>query len=94
MLDPLDRRAAAAPAAAAAPMIRLDRVCRLFAARGGAAPVAALQDVSLDVPRGAVMGVIGRSGAGKSTLIHLINGLERPSAGRVEVDGAVISDLP
>jgi D-methionine transport system ATP-binding protein len=53
-----------------------------------------LADIDLDVPQGSVLGVIGRSGAGKSTLIRLINGLERPSAGRVIVDGAEISALP
>ena len=46
----------------------------------------ALQDVWLDVPQGAVTGVIGRSGAGKSTLLRMVNGLERPSAGKVIVN--------
>ncbi|MCS5713251.1 methionine ABC transporter ATP-binding protein [Herbiconiux sp. CPCC 205716] len=47
----------------------------------------ALKDVHLEVPAGSVFGVIGYSGAGKSTLIRLVNGLERPSSGRVLVDG-------
>lgn len=53
----------------------------------------ALDDVSLAVPRGAVFGVIGRSGAGKSTLLRLLNGLERPSAGTVQVDGTDLGAL-
>jgi D-methionine transport system ATP-binding protein len=48
---------------------------------------AALEDVSLTIAAGEVFGIIGRSGAGKSTLIRLINGLEKPSRGRVVVDG-------
>ena len=55
----------------------------------------ALRDVWLDVPQGAVTGVIGRSGAGKSTLLRMVNGLERPSAGKVIVndrDVAAASD--
>ena len=49
--------------------------------------VRALQDVSLSVAPGEVYGVLGQSGAGKSTLIRCVNLLERPSAGRVVVDG-------
>lgn len=47
----------------------------------------ALIDVDLTVRRGEVFGVIGSSGAGKSTLIRTLNRLERPSAGRVLVEG-------
>ena len=54
----------------------------------------ALEDIDLAVPQGSVLGVIGRSGAGKSTLIRLVNGLEKPSTGRVIVDGADIAVLP
>lgn len=43
----------------------------------------AVQDVSLDVARAEVLGVVGRNGAGKSTLINLIAGIVRPTAGRV-----------
>ncbi|MFD1949386.1 methionine ABC transporter ATP-binding protein [Sphingomonas arantia] len=69
-------------------MIRLDGVTKRFA--GGAV---ALDDVTLDVARGEVFGIIGRSGAGKSTLIRMLNGLERPSAGQVLVDGADVATL-
>ncbi len=74
------------------PLIRLAGVTKTFAA--GPTPVTALDGVDLDVRPGAIVGVIGRSGAGKSTLIRLVNGLERPSAGRVIVDGQEISGLP
>ena len=40
----------------------------------------ALNDVSLQIPKGAIYGILGRSGAGKSTLIRCLNLLERPSA--------------
>ncbi len=45
------------------------------------------------MPAGSILGIIGRSGAGKSTLIRLVNGLERPSAGRVVVGGDEVSAL-
>lgn len=69
-------------------MIALHGVCKDFPDG-----TRALGDVSLAVPRGAVFGVIGRSGAGKSTLLRLLNGLERPSAGSVQVDGIDLGTL-
>ena len=54
----------------------------------------ALSDVSLHVPAGKIMGVIGESGAGKSTLIRCVNLLERPTKGEVIVNGANLTALP
>jgi phosphonate transport system ATP-binding protein len=47
----------------------------------------ALQDVSLTIPRGQLVGLLGLSGSGKSTLLRVLNGLHRPTAGSVEVLG-------
>jgi D-methionine transport system ATP-binding protein len=71
----------------AEPVIRLSRVCKRFGS------VAALHDVSLEVARGRVLGVIGRSGAGKSTLIRMLNGLERPDSGTVHFEGQDLTGL-
>ncbi len=60
--------------------IRLEGVGKIYPARKGSGAVVALEDINLQVPEGAIVGVIGRSGAGKSSLIRLINGLERPDA--------------
>jgi energy-coupling factor transport system ATP-binding protein len=54
---------------------------------------AALRDVSLSIARGEIIAVIGKNGAGKSTLAKLLCGLERPSAGRIFLDGKDISSL-
>ncbi|MBD8735678.1 methionine ABC transporter ATP-binding protein [Sphingomonas sp. CFBP 13706] len=70
-------------------MIRLRDVSKTYPA----SDAAALDGVSLEIPAGGVFGVIGQSGAGKSTLIRLINALERPTSGRVEVDGIDVADL-
>jgi D-methionine transport system ATP-binding protein len=74
-------------------LIELCDVGKVYASRRGDAAVTALDSVNLVVPRGAIVGVIGRSGAGKSTLIRLVNGLEKPSSGRVIIDGTEISEL-
>jgi len=58
-----------------------------------AGPVCALDDINVHVRAGEVFGMIGRSGAGKSTLIRTLNLLERPSAGRVVVEGRDITTL-
>ncbi len=51
----------------------------------------ALNQINLQIPTGSIFGIIGYSGAGKSTLIRLINLLERPSSGRIIING---TDLP
>ncbi|RUS02551.1 methionine ABC transporter ATP-binding protein [Pectobacterium polaris] len=56
-------------------------------------PRAALENVSLTVPDGAIYGILGRSGAGKSTLIRCLNLLERPTSGRILMDGQDITTL-
>ena len=68
-------------------------VSKIYPSRDRAAEVVALRDVNLEVPAGAIVGVIGKSGAGKSTLIRLVNGLERPTDGRVVVDGIDVTAL-
>ncbi|QNO37344.1 ATP-binding cassette domain-containing protein [Protaetiibacter sp. SSC-01] len=55
--------------------------------------VEALRSVDLEVARGDIFGIVGYSGAGKSTLLRTVNALERPTSGRVVVDGREISSL-
>jgi D-methionine transport system ATP-binding protein len=77
-------------------IVSLRNVSKEFPGQGRAwaAPVRAVDDVSLDVEKGSVVGIVGYSGAGKSTLVRLINGLERQTAGRILIKGQDISDLP
>src|SRR5215204_5534277 len=49
----------------------------------------ALNDVSLTVPKGQTLGVIGRNGSGKSTLLKLVAGISKPSSGSVKVNGRI-----
>lgn len=94
LAPPLARPAPAMPEPARGePVIRLAAVTKIFRPRGNAAPVTALEDITLDIGEGEIVGIIGRSGAGKSTLVRLINGLEKPTSGRVVVAGTVLSEL-
>jgi putative ABC transport system ATP-binding protein len=71
-------------------MIDLLRVTKQFA---GKRQVTALAEVSLSIPRGEMVSIIGPSGSGKSTLLNLIGGLDRPSSGEVKVDGEALAGL-
>jgi iron(III) transport system ATP-binding protein len=55
---------------------------------------AALTDVSFAVPTGAFVTLLGPSGCGKSTLLNLIAGLDRPTAGAIEIEGCMVCDVP
>ncbi|CAI0757245.1 methionine ABC transporter ATP-binding protein [Serratia proteamaculans] len=66
-------------------MIVLSNVCKTFDSAQGR--VIAVDDVNLAVKAGQIYGIIGYSGAGKSTLIRLLNGLETPTSGSIQVDG-------
>jgi putative ABC transport system ATP-binding protein len=59
----------------------------------GDAAVDALRDVDVSIERGKLTAVMGPSGSGKSTLMHLLAGLDRPTAGNVEIDGTDITKL-
>ncbi|ROR65344.1 methionine ABC transporter ATP-binding protein [Agrococcus jenensis] len=72
-------------------MISIEHVSRRFG--DGPDAVVALDDVSIDVAKGQIFGVVGQSGAGKSTLLRTVNALERPDSGRVTVDGVDVTAL-
>lgn len=73
-------------------MISLCHVSTTFAASGND-QVSAVDDVSLEIPRGSIQGIIGFSGAGKSTLLRNINLLQRPTTGEVWVGGNELTGL-
>lgn len=55
--------------------------------------VVALDNISFSVERGEFVAIIGASGSGKSTLMNIIGGIDRPTSGRVVIDGKDISDM-
>jgi len=73
------------------PAVELQRIGKTY--REGDSERAVLRDVSLAIAPGEIVVVVGRSGSGKSTLLNLIAGIDRPSAGRVLVDGTDLTGL-
>ena len=72
-------------------MIKLFHIEKTYDSPSG--PVKALKGIDLNIGRGEIFGIIGLSGAGKSTLIRCINMLERPTAGKVIVDGKDLTEM-
>ncbi|MBE5781829.1 MAG: ATP-binding cassette domain-containing protein [Clostridiales bacterium] len=71
-------------------MIDLSHVSKTFE---GASKVHAVNDVSLHINKGEIYGIVGFSGAGKSTLVRCMNLLEKPTGGKVTVDGQELTRL-
>ena len=72
-------------------MIEIQHLTKTFTTAGGTTE--ALKDVSLTIPDGEIYGIIGMSGAGKSTLVRSINMLERPTSGKIIIDGRDMAAL-
>ena len=72
-------------------LINLQDVSKVYKSKHG--DVNAVQNVSLSIKKGEIFGIIGYSGAGKSSLIRLLNGLEKPTSGTVEVAGTKINEV-
>lgn len=68
-------------------VIEFSQVTKSFPSGRRTPPTTAVDEVSVTVEKGSIVGVIGYSGAGKSTLVRLINGLEQPTSGTVDVLG-------
>jgi putative ABC transport system ATP-binding protein len=72
-------------------MLRCESLTRTFLSGGRELPV--LKSITLDVPDGSFVAILGPSGSGKSTLLGLLAGLDRPTGGRVWLDGVELGSL-
>lgn len=72
-------------------MIELKNVTKIYGKKKN--QLVALNDVSLRIPTGVSVAILGKSGSGKSTLMHAISGLDRPQQGEVIIDGQDILKL-
>ncbi len=73
------------------PIVASESLVRVFGE--GDTAVRALDGVTTEFPKGRFTAIMGPSGSGKSTLMHLLAGLDRPSSGHIQVDGAELSEL-
>ena len=73
------------------PLITLERVSKVY--QVGEENFTALNDVNLEVGKGAFMSFVGPSGSGKTTLLNLIGGLDRPTTGKVLFKGASLENM-
>jgi putative ABC transport system ATP-binding protein len=73
------------------PLVRVNNVHKNFTR--GNERIDVLQGVNLDIPAGDFLALMGPSGSGKTTLLNLMGGLDRPSSGSIEIDGANIAEL-
>jgi putative ABC transport system ATP-binding protein len=73
------------------PAVELERVTKTY--REGESDRPVLRDVSVSIEPGEIAVLVGRSGSGKSTLLNLIAGIDRPTSGRVVVDGTDLTGL-
>jgi len=74
------------------PLVRINGVEKVF--HRGSEDIHVLSDLSLQVPAGEFLALMGPSGSGKSTLLNLIGGLDRPTKGTVEIAGERIDGFP
>jgi len=72
-------------------MIELREVCKTV--MSGSEPLTILHPLSLQIPRGQFLAIVGPSGSGKSTLLGLLAGLDAPTSGSVSIDGVDITAL-
>ena len=72
-------------------ILRVEHLSKIYGS--GENAVKAVDDVSFSVEKGEFVAIIGASGSGKSTLLHLIGGVDRPTSGKVFIDGKDISAL-
>ena len=69
-------------------LLRVEHLSKIYGA--GENQVKALEDVSLSVEKGEFVAIVGASGSGKSTLLHLLGGVDRPTSGKVYINGTDI----
>ncbi len=72
-------------------LVRVDRIHKIYSR--GDERIDVLKELSLEVPRGDFLALMGPSGSGKSTLLNLLGGLDRPTSGRIEVGGEDVGGL-
>ena len=66
-------------------VLKIEDLCKRY--DEGETQVSALKNISLSVEKGEFVAIVGQSGSGKSTLLHLIGGVDKPTSGKIYVNG-------
>ncbi len=66
-------------------LLKVENLCKVYGK--GENEVKAVDDVSFSVPKGQMVAIVGASGSGKSTLLHMIGAVDRPTSGKIYLDG-------
>jgi putative ABC transport system ATP-binding protein len=72
-------------------VIRAEHLSKFFVQEG--VKIQAVNDITLQIPRGQMLAIMGPSGSGKSTLLHVLGGIELPSSGQIWINGQNLADL-
>lgn len=74
-------------------ILKGSHLTKSFSSKTGGERLVVLDDVSVEIPRGDVVCVVGASGSGKSTLLHILGGLDRPDSGTISWNGRRMYDM-
>jgi putative ABC transport system ATP-binding protein len=74
-------------------IVEVDNVSKIYGKAEDGTEVRALDGVSLNIEKGEMVSIIGSSGSGKSTLLNMIGGVDKPTGGKVIVDGEDLSEM-
>lgn len=75
-------------------ILEVQNLKKIYTSRFGGHPTTALQDVTFSVEEGEYVAIMGESGSGKTTLLNILAALDRPTEGRVLLDGKDLSQIP
>ncbi len=74
-------------------ILKCEGVRKIYGGHGGVSQVAALNGIDLSVSKGEFVAIVGASGSGKSTLLHILGSVDKPTEGKVMIDGTDIAGL-
>lgn len=75
-------------------LLKLEHIQKIYGTRFGESKVTALENINLEVEQGEFVAIMGESGSGKSTLLNLLAGIDKPTAGKILLNGKEMTKIP